>query len=584
MIAPWVVFAAAALCCSAGQLYGFAMRPAVVQGTVLTHTAAMGLFALGVGWRLHQRDRERLLEIILDAALIVTAATVVTMRWAPAAQAILNEWAEVTAAQTLGVFGVPIAAGVAFLFASVLVLVRASGRMAPVAFAIFVATAAFGLAAAPFAIGIGTCCRTGDAASVPFIIGWISLSYAALLVRHAEPELVDEFATGDAGGSRVRMVVAPAVAVVMGAVVVDTVWRGPLQEATAAAFGMLGVILAGRVSQLLFATRTQSAERVELAHSRAMIEVSQALSGTTRLDETLELVTQWAVRLMDARTATIELLAPDGRTLVVHAGHGQHAPPIHHQFPVDGSFTGWVVQHGRARFAADAHTDPYLHPSSRQYVGSAPLAAAPLRYRGATLGALACVGRYAFTGADVELLGALADQAAVAIENARLFEQVHQLSVTDPLTGLSNRRQLERDLAREFAAARRGRPLVAVMFDLNGFKEYNDRYGHVAGDEALKLFAKALHTETRAMNTVARYGGDEFIALLADNDARGTEVFIERVRRRFPGADAAEKYRQLSVSAGFAQYDSSMMSPEDLVAAADQALYREKSQLRPQPA
>jgi diguanylate cyclase (GGDEF)-like protein len=183
-----------------------------------------------------------------------------------------------------------------------------------------------------------------------------------------------------------------------------------------------------------------------------------------------------------------------------------------------------------------------------------------------------------FDTGDFELLGALADQAAVAIENARLFKQVDTLSKTDPLTGLSNRRQLELDLAREFAAARRGRSLFAAMFDVNDFKEYNDRYGHVAGDEVLRLFGEVIRTETRAMNpSPARYGGDEFVVLITDTDACGAQVFTERVRLHFSQAVARLRRRTLSVSAGFALCTPDMAGPDDLIDAADRALYASKA-------
>jgi diguanylate cyclase (GGDEF)-like protein len=187
------------------------------------------------------------------------------------------------------------------------------------------------------------------------------------------------------------------------------------------------------------------------------------------------------------------------------------------------------------------------------------------------------VAEQPFDRAGLELLGALADQAAVAIENARLFQQVNVLSKTDPLTGLANRRQLEHDLAREFAAAVRGRKLYAVMFDLNDFKDYNDRYGHLAGDEALRLFGEVLAIETRTMNFSARYGGDEFCALLADTDEEGARIFSLRVKRHYARRAVTLGRRPIGVSAGFAQFVPEMKRPEDLLAAADQALYRSKA-------
>ena len=205
------------------------------------------------------------------------------------------------------------------------------------------------------------------------------------------------------------------------------------------------------------------------------------------------------------------------------------------------------------------------------------MAAAPLRYRNRVVGALAVMGRRPFDRRQLELLGALADQAALAIENARLFEQVTALSLMDPLTGLANRRQLDRDLAREFAAAVRGRKLVCVLFDIDRFKEYNDKHGHLAGDEALRLFARALTSETRAMNLAVRYGGDEFLVLLADASAGGAEIFVRRVRQRFPPPGSISALAELSVAAGFAEYRPEMSSQEELIAEADLALYQDKA-------
>jgi diguanylate cyclase (GGDEF)-like protein len=574
---PWLIFAAAAATAVVAQLHwhpGAGAHSDPAHG--LLTVAAMSLFAIGVAWILHQRDRERMVEIGLDAGLVLAAVTVVTLRWAPAAQDLLQNPALHTTGQWIGVLGAPIAAGCALLFGSVLLIVRGGSRAGHTAAAIAAASAAFGLSVAPAALGRSACCSPDQLVGLAHILGWLAVAYAgvraaAVGTRGFQP--VGE----DAGGSRLRLVVAPTVAMVMGAVVVDASQRGPLHEATAAALGVLGLLLALRVSQLLYATRSHSAERVQLVQSRALIEVSQALSGTRELDETLELVASWAVELLGAQAAAIELLSADGQTLEVRAAKGLPAEILRLRLPLEGSFSGWVVLHGRARATADSSQDRFVNPASAGFLGNAPMAAAPLRYRETILGALSCVGHYPFTPQDIELLGAFADQAAVAIENARLFRQVSQLSLTDPLTGLANRRQLARDLSREFAAARRGRQLVVVMFDLNAFKEYNDRWGHVAGDEALQLFGRALAVETRAMNMAARYGGDEFIALLADADAIGAEIFIERVRDRFPGPAADERRCTLSVAAGYALYDPDMEDPEDLVAAADRALYRDKS-------
>jgi diguanylate cyclase (GGDEF)-like protein len=340
---------------------------------------------------------------------------------------------------------------------------------------------------------------------------------------------------------------------------------------------LAGVLLAVYTWLLLRGVHGQGAEQqLELARNRALIEVSGAFSGTRSVDETLDLVTGCAARLVGGHAAVLELLTSDN-LLEVRAVQGIPEDLLGLRFPVEGTFTGWVATHGAARCTRDASRDPLVCKGAAPYLGRSAVAAVPLRGQTGTLGVLACVGAKPFDAADVELLSAFASHATVAIETARLFRCVEQLSVTDPLTGLANRRQLERDLQREFAAARRGRRLIAAMFDLNDFKEYNDRHGHVAGDEALRAFGAALAAETRRMNLAARYGGDEFLVLLADSDVDGARVFLQRVADRFPPAGSDPRLAEVSFSAGFAEFQPDMDDPRELVEAADRALYRGKA-------
>ncbi len=155
---------------------------------------------------------------------------------------------------------------------------------------------------------------------------------------------------------------------------------------------------------------------------------------------------------------------------------------------------------------------------------------------------------------------------------------VEDLALTDILTRLPNRRHARMALENEFGAAERGRLLSVVLFDLDDFKAYNDRYGHAAGDQALKAFGEILTQTTRRMNLSARFGGEEFLSILSGSDTEGAMVFAERVR------DALRQYRlphgPLTVSAGVAAYHPSMRSPDELLGAADHALYRAKSEGR----
>jgi diguanylate cyclase (GGDEF)-like protein len=150
------------------------------------------------------------------------------------------------------------------------------------------------------------------------------------------------------------------------------------------------------------------------------------------------------------------------------------------------------------------------------------------------------------------------------------------LAYSDPLTGLPNRRLLDVTLRREFAAARRGRPLSVVLFDVDGFRAYNEAYGHREGDRALQEVAALLDRHTRRMNLSGRYGGDEFLCVLSGERPPGATIFAERIRAG-AAALALPTDVHLTVSAGLASYDPSMLEPGDLVDAADRALARAKA-------
>ncbi len=172
----------------------------------------------------------------------------------------------------------------------------------------------------------------------------------------------------------------------------------------------------------------------------------------------------------------------------------------------------------------------------------------------------------------VSIAGALAVFAEGLISQRRAAEE---LALFDPLTGIPNRRYAERVLGAEVAAAMRGRRVVVVLFDLDRFKQVNDRYGHDAGDEALRGFAEVLTYFTRRMNLCARYGGEEFISILSDSDADGALIFANRVRDRMKQKEFP--WGSVTVSGGAAAFQEGMGSHDVLVAAADRALYAAKA-------
>jgi diguanylate cyclase (GGDEF)-like protein len=148
------------------------------------------------------------------------------------------------------------------------------------------------------------------------------------------------------------------------------------------------------------------------------------------------------------------------------------------------------------------------------------------------------------------------------------------LAMVDKLTGLPNRRHVEGVMEREFAAARRGRGLTVVMFDLDHFKAVNDKYGHAKGDIVLREFAEVLRHSTRKENLSGRFGGEEFISILRDSDPVGARIYTQRVLDAI--ASRPLPTGQQTVSAGIAHFAKGMRSWEVLVDHADGALYEAK--------
>jgi diguanylate cyclase (GGDEF)-like protein len=160
------------------------------------------------------------------------------------------------------------------------------------------------------------------------------------------------------------------------------------------------------------------------------------------------------------------------------------------------------------------------------------------------------------------------------VDNARLFDEVRRLAITDSLTGLANYRTLVNAIQSELDRSKRsGRPFAIVLFDLDGLKIVNDKYGHLVGSRAICRLANVLRMHCRSTDTGARYGGDEFALVLPEASGEAAERVSQRVREKLT---ADLEIPKLTVSAGVAVYPADGDSLEKLLGAADRALYKMK--------
>jgi len=189
-----------------------------------------------------------------------------------------------------------------------------------------------------------------------------------------------------------------------------------------------------------------------------------------------------------------------------------------------------------------------------------------------------------FDEVDLSMLEIIGPQIAVALERAEWQERATQfqlMSITDPLTGLLNRRYLEERLTEELNRSKRySYPMSCLMIDIDDFKSYNDRNGHQAGDVALKITAHSFKAALRSADIACRYGGEEFCILLPQTSLTEAGVIAERMRQKVTETDypygKSQPQGTVSISIGISTFGKHIDTAESVIAAADRALYNAK--------
>jgi diguanylate cyclase (GGDEF)-like protein len=208
----------------------------------------------------------------------------------------------------------------------------------------------------------------------------------------------------------------------------------------------------------------------------------------------------------------------------------------------------------------------------------------PLSVQGEMLGVLCLMDNASLKGMHHlgvnQLAVTIGETIKLSLSNLALRDELRQQSIHDTLTDLFNRRYLDETLPRELhMALRRKAPLSVVMLDLDGFKQFNDSFGHGPGDALLREFGHALPGRLRKSDISCRYGGDEFLLILPDSSVESTQERLEHIRifmREFPIQFGEETLGMVTLSAGIAQFPEHGTTPNELLLAADKALYAAK--------
>jgi diguanylate cyclase (GGDEF)-like protein len=299
----------------------------------------------------------------------------------------------------------------------------------------------------------------------------------------------------------------------------------------------------------------------------------------------IELVMEKIRALIPSEAWSVLMVDEEHHELVFEAARGAKGHDLAaFRLKIGEGVAGWVAETGRPAIVNDTARDPRFtrRVDARTQFETRSILAAPLVSRGRTIGVLEILNKLGggFTRHDLALVLTLVEPCAIAIENATLFQRTEQLTITDDLTRLFNSRYLNLYLGREISRCKRhGIPLSVIFLDLDGFKGINDQHGHLAGSGTLTEVGTILAAGVRESDILARYGGDEFVAVLPETPASGALVIAERLRR------AIEEHRflapqgvcaRISASFGIATYPDHALSPEGLIQKADQAMYRVK--------
>ena len=420
-------------------------------------------------------------------------------------------------------------------------------------------------------------CRLGEGFS-----GWVAEHGQAILVNdaNADPRGSTIAGTDDVDES---MIVVPMRydGVTIGVVTLSKLGLGAFDEDDLRVLTILADQAATAVESARLLSRSQALAR-EL---RRLLDMSGELAESLDPHQVASLMAGHLARAMDVDECAISYWdRASGR--VESLGY---YPPTRFEdldpfFDVSG-FPETVRALERQEIVLVDTEDPAADPAEVELMrrdGNRVLIMLPLVAKGASIGLVELFshGPYTPDPERLELAQTMANEAAMALENARLYDDARKLADRDPLTGFYNHRFLHERLGEEIVRAQRGRrPLSVLMLDLDDFKLVNDTFGHLFGDKVLTWVAEGIRGSLRQSDLPARYGGDEFAVILPDTDAVDADVVAERILQAFRERAFIGEQRgpvPVTLSVGRATLTQDGRTATEIIAAADAAMYRAK--------
>ena len=316
------------------------------------------------------------------------------------------------------------------------------------------------------------------------------------------------------------------------------------------------------------------------------VEIGKALTSTFNMDQTLVIILKRVSELIKANNWTLFLLDPEKESLYFEVVVGLDKHSLKEvQVKVGEGIAGTVAQTGEPILVPDVEQDARFSNRVDDLTGftTRSLICLPLKLQGSVTGVIEVVNPEDpafFTPDATPVLSIVADYVAIAINNARNYKKIEELSVTDDVTGFYNTRFLHQHLDHLFRSSTKNAPEVTLVFmDLDDFKQVVDTHGHLMGSKVLKEVAEVMAENLEEQDRIVRYGGDEYVIILPDQDKEAARKKIMALRNALDEAVLLEDEGfQIKVTASFgvANCPEDAFTKRELLHIADDSMYRSK--------
>ena len=347
-------------------------------------------------------------------------------------------------------------------------------------------------------------------------------------------------------------------------------------------FANLAAIAIQNARQYEQLQRTSEQLEGQLAIRHRLLNLSTTLLGTLDQTTVFHEVTGMLKEIVDYDAMNIRLVEEESRELVCIYSRDENAEQmLSFRMSLDEGISGWVARHNQAQLVNDMAHDPRVAqvPGTEEEEPQASIIV-PLTVRGTVTGVL-CLDRMdgrLFEEHELEPAMLFANMAAIAIQNARTYEEMERQAISDGLTGIHNYRHFQETLKAEVHRAERyGETFCLLMMDLDHFKSVNDTIGHQKGDEVLRAVSDVLRTCSRESDYLARYGGEEFAIILPRTVLDEARTLAERIRASVAAIDIGHDTVHVTMSIGVAAFPESAVDSDGVLGAADAALLFAKS-------